>query len=167
VVIKIQSNLLTSGILSGQKCEERKKYHSHHTYLRIIRDYYCTTSFELDVLQCSVSYHTTPTQKLFCLHVFRQAGPQRVDCLAPRWETALSVQKQGYSDALFWQILKYGTTFGESANSDISLLNFKQHPSAPMRLYKADYWGEKTKVLFISTVWLYFLYNIQKSFGYY
>jgi len=36
--------------------------------------------------------HTTPTQKLFCLHVFRQVGPpQRVDCLAPRWETALSV----------------------------------------------------------------------------
>jgi len=36
--------------------------------------------------------HTTPTQKLFCLHVFRQIGPpQRVDCLAPKWETALSV----------------------------------------------------------------------------
>jgi len=35
---------------------------------------------------------TTPTQKLHCLHVFRQAGPlQRVDCLAPKWETALSV----------------------------------------------------------------------------
>jgi len=35
---------------------------------------------------------TTTTQKLFCLHVFRQAvPPQRVDCLAPRWETALSV----------------------------------------------------------------------------
>jgi len=34
--------------------------------------------------------HTTPTQKLFCLHVFCQAGPpQRVDCLAPRWEIAL------------------------------------------------------------------------------
>jgi len=27
--------------------------------------------------------HTTPKQKLFCLHVFRQAGsPQRVNCLA-------------------------------------------------------------------------------------
>jgi len=36
--------------------------------------------------------HTTPIQKLLCLHVCRQAGPtQRVDCLAPRWETALSV----------------------------------------------------------------------------
>jgi len=36
--------------------------------------------------------HTTPTQKLFCLHVFRHAGPpQRVDCLALKWETALSV----------------------------------------------------------------------------
>jgi len=36
-------------------------------------------------------YHTTPTQKLFCLQVLRQAGsPQRVDCLAQRWETALS-----------------------------------------------------------------------------
>jgi len=34
----------------------------------------------------------TPTQKLLCLHVFRQAGPsQRVDCLAPKWEIALSV----------------------------------------------------------------------------
>jgi len=29
---------------------------------------------------------------MFCLHDFRQAGPpQRVDCLALRWETALSV----------------------------------------------------------------------------
>jgi len=36
--------------------------------------------------------HTTPTQQLFCLHDFRQAGlPQRVDCLAPRRKTALSV----------------------------------------------------------------------------
>jgi len=35
--------------------------------------------------------HTTSTQKLFCLHVFdRQAAPpQRVDCLAPRWETMI------------------------------------------------------------------------------
>jgi len=37
-------------------------------------------------------FHITPTQKLLCLHVLRQAGPpQRVDCLAPRWETALNV----------------------------------------------------------------------------
>jgi len=36
--------------------------------------------------------HTTPTQKLFYLYVFRQAGPpQRVDCLAQRWELGLSV----------------------------------------------------------------------------
>jgi len=36
--------------------------------------------------------HATPTQKLFCMHVFRQAGPPlRVDCLAPKCETALSV----------------------------------------------------------------------------
>jgi len=36
--------------------------------------------------------HTTPTQKLFCLHVFRQAGPsQQVDFLALGWEIALSV----------------------------------------------------------------------------
>jgi len=36
--------------------------------------------------------HTTPTQKLLYLHVFRQARPpQRVDYLAPKWETALSV----------------------------------------------------------------------------
>jgi len=36
--------------------------------------------------------HTTPTQKLLCLHVFQKvAPPQRVDCLAPTWETALSV----------------------------------------------------------------------------
>jgi len=40
--------------------------------------------------------HTTPTQKLLCLHVFRQAGPpQRVDCLAPKWETALSIFPKG------------------------------------------------------------------------
>jgi len=31
--------------------------------------------------------HTTPTQKLFCLLVFHQAGPlQRVDCLATSWK---------------------------------------------------------------------------------
>jgi len=36
--------------------------------------------------------HTTPTQKLHRLHVFCQAGPpERVDCLAPKWETALSI----------------------------------------------------------------------------
>jgi len=36
--------------------------------------------------------HTTPTQKLLCLHAFCQAGPpQRVDYLAPKWKTALSV----------------------------------------------------------------------------
>jgi len=36
--------------------------------------------------------YTNPTQKLFCLHVFCQAGlPQRVDYLAPRWEIVLSV----------------------------------------------------------------------------
>jgi len=30
-----------------------------------------------------------PAQKLFCLHVFRQdRSKHRVDCLAPRWETA-------------------------------------------------------------------------------
>jgi len=37
-------------------------------------------------------FHTTPTQNLFCLQVFCQARPpQRVDCLAPRWEIALNV----------------------------------------------------------------------------
>jgi len=36
--------------------------------------------------------YTTPTQKLFCLHVFHQAGPpQRVVCLASKWKIALSV----------------------------------------------------------------------------
>jgi len=40
----------------------------------------------------AVLFACLPTQKLFCLHVFRQAGPpQRVDRLAPRRETALSV----------------------------------------------------------------------------
>jgi len=35
-------------------------------------------------------YHITPpTQKVFCLHVFRQAGaPQQVECLASRWDRA-------------------------------------------------------------------------------
>jgi len=42
------------------------------------------------MLYYALCCHTTPTQKLFCLHVLRQAGsPQRVDCLAPRRETAL------------------------------------------------------------------------------
>jgi len=36
--------------------------------------------------------HTTLTQKLFSLHVFRQDGPQqRIDCLALRWEITLSI----------------------------------------------------------------------------
>jgi len=39
-----------------------------------------------------LSYHFNTEALLFCLHVFRQAGPlQRLDYLAPRWETALSV----------------------------------------------------------------------------
>jgi len=45
-----------------------------------------SSSFELDVVLCSVSV----TQKLLSLQVFRQAGPpQRVDCSAPMSETAL------------------------------------------------------------------------------
>jgi len=49
-----------------------------------------SSSFELDVLCLSYCVcHTTLSQKLLCLHVFRQAGsPQRVDCLTPKWETA-------------------------------------------------------------------------------
>jgi len=48
------------------------------------------TTFEAEVALCSVS--VIPLQKLFCLHVFRQAGPpQLVDCLTSRWETALNV----------------------------------------------------------------------------
>jgi len=36
--------------------------------------------------------HTTPTQKLFCLHDFRQAGPpQQIDCLASKIRKPLSV----------------------------------------------------------------------------
>jgi len=48
--------------------------------------------------------HTIPTQKLLCLHVFRQAGrPQRVDCLAPKWETTLSVfPKDTASEPLYF-----------------------------------------------------------------
>jgi len=50
-----------------------------------------TSSFEPDVI-CSASCHTTPTLKLFRLHVFHQAGsPQPVYRLAPSWEIALSV----------------------------------------------------------------------------
>jgi len=52
-----------------------------------------TTSFEPDVVLCSVS--------VIPLHVFRQPGPpQRVDCLAPRWETVLSDFLKGHSDVL-------------------------------------------------------------------
>jgi len=43
-----------------------------------------SSSFEPDVVLLCVC-HTTPTQKLFRLDVFRQAGPpQQVDCLAPK-----------------------------------------------------------------------------------
>jgi len=54
--------------------------------LRQLR-YGTTTSFEPDDVLSSVS--TIPTQKLFCFNIFRQ--PQRVGCLAPRWETTLSL----------------------------------------------------------------------------
>jgi len=51
-----------------------------------------TTSLKPDVVVCSVSVIPLHTQKLFSLHIFRLARPpQRVDCLTPRWETALSV----------------------------------------------------------------------------
>jgi len=44
--------------------------------------------------------HTTPSQKLCCLHVFRQAGPpQRVDCLV-LIENGIKCLSQGHSDAL-------------------------------------------------------------------
>jgi len=53
---------------------------------------FAISSFEPDVVLYSVSVILLPTQKLFCLQVFHQAGPlQQVDYLAPRWETALSV----------------------------------------------------------------------------
>jgi len=46
--------------------------------------------------------HTTPTQKLFCLHVFRQAGPpQLVDCLVlAKMGNSIKCLSQGNSDAL-------------------------------------------------------------------
>jgi len=45
---------------------------------------YCASSSRTRCCMLCVC-HTTPTLKLFCLHVFRQAGsPQRVDCLAPK-----------------------------------------------------------------------------------
>jgi len=52
-----------------------------------------SSSFELNVVLTMLCVcHTTQTQKLLCLYVFRQVGPpQRTDCLAPKWETALSV----------------------------------------------------------------------------
>jgi len=54
---------------------------------------YAYSSFKSDVvLRSNICHHTTSTQKLFCLHVFRQAGPtQRADCLTSRWEIALGV----------------------------------------------------------------------------
>jgi len=37
-----------------------------------------------------LSYHSNT--EAVCLHVFRQTGPpQRVDCLAPKWEIVLNV----------------------------------------------------------------------------
>jgi len=51
-----------------------------------------SSSFEPDVVLCSVSVIPLQHRRLFCLHVFRQAGPpQQVDCLGPRWEIALSI----------------------------------------------------------------------------
>jgi len=48
---------------------------------------FLTYSFEPDVHMLCVC-PTTPTQKLFCLYVFRQGGPpQRIDCLT-RFSTA-------------------------------------------------------------------------------
>jgi len=55
--------------------------------------------------------HTTPTQKLFRLRVFRQAGPpQRIDCLVPRRENSIKCLTQGHSDALPHRESNYGFT---------------------------------------------------------
>jgi len=71
-----------------------------------------TTSIEPDVAPCSVS--VVPLQhKLFCLHVFRQAGPPlRQDCLAPRWETALSVFPK---DTASFQVFPIDNSLSKSA----------------------------------------------------
>jgi len=51
-------------------------------YLKDYKDH--LSLFEPDVVLCSA---TPLQQKLFCLHIFRQAGlPQRVDCMALRWK---------------------------------------------------------------------------------
>jgi len=51
-----------------------------------------SSSLEPDVVLCTVSVIPLPTNKLFCLHVFRQDGPpQRADYLASRWEIPLNV----------------------------------------------------------------------------
>jgi len=52
---------------------------------RLTSSYSCFHSRSHEML-CSVC-HITPTQNGSCSHVFCQTGPpQRVNCLAPRWE---------------------------------------------------------------------------------
>jgi len=46
--------------------------------------------------------HTTPTQKLLCLHVFRQAG------LGPKVGFSIKCLSQGHSDALLHRESKQG-----------------------------------------------------------
>jgi len=54
---------------------------------KVILFYKLSARYLVVILTCCTMLcvcHTTPTQKLFCLYVFRQAGPpQGVDCLAP------------------------------------------------------------------------------------
>jgi len=65
-------------------------YASWYTVPRITKTSSTFSLFEPDVYALCLS--TTPTQKLFCLYVFRHAGPpQWVNCLAPRREIALNV----------------------------------------------------------------------------
>jgi len=71
------------------KKEKFKYYFFMKIFIIISHLVYSSFKPDIDALIC----HTTPTQKLFCLHVFRQAGsPQRVDCFASRWKIALSVR---------------------------------------------------------------------------
>jgi len=61
-----------------------KYYDVNYILKNVMFSRFLCSSFEPDVNYMLCARHPTPTQKLFCLHVFRQAGPpQRVDFLAP------------------------------------------------------------------------------------
>jgi len=94
-----------------------------------------TSSLEPDVL-CSVSAIPLQHIKLFCLHVFRQSGTQqRVDCLDPRWELALSVFPKDTEGFATFRLLVRRSTNWATPPPYVFIIFYKTHVNFSESLY--------------------------------